>query len=217
MKYLYPYECEKEGFSTPEELQAAIDGNRREGRRSSYGHYDMVGSTPPPPGVHRSHSNHHTSPISLVSRQANGHGSQGVSSGEEDNGSISSTPSRQCPNVLTTPAQQEALNLDVKGATGNGASSSNHKSSNRSGDGVRDLLDHNTSRAIAEAFASHKLMGDALSAPPAKRFLSEEDKFLLSAGFPSASIKINSTSKSKKQKNLFTKTFLLMLFLSFFF
>ena len=193
MKYLYPYECEKEGFSTPEELQAAIDGNRREGRRSSYGHYDMVTSTPPPPGVHRSHSNHHTSPISLVSRQANGHGSQGVSSGEEDNGSISSTPSRH--NVLSTPAQQEALNLDVKGATGNGASSSSNHKNNRSADGVRDLLDHSTRAAIAEALASHKFMGDALSAPPAKRFLSEEDKFILNAGFPSASIKINSTSK----------------------
>ncbi|KOX70952.1 Protein dead ringer [Melipona quadrifasciata] len=39
MKYLYPYECEKRRLSTPAELQAAIDGNRREGRRSSYGTY----------------------------------------------------------------------------------------------------------------------------------------------------------------------------------
>ncbi|XP_053204367.1 uncharacterized protein DDB_G0283357-like [Panonychus citri] len=45
MKYLYPYECEKEHLSSPDELQQAIDGNRREGRRSSYGHYsDMIGS-----------------------------------------------------------------------------------------------------------------------------------------------------------------------------
>ena len=43
MKYLYPYECEKKRLSTPAELQAAIDGNRREGRRASYGPYpDMV-------------------------------------------------------------------------------------------------------------------------------------------------------------------------------
>ncbi|XP_076033411.1 uncharacterized protein LOC143020683 isoform X7 [Oratosquilla oratoria] len=43
MKYLYPYECEKMKFSNPAELQSAIDGNRREGRRSSYGTYgDMV-------------------------------------------------------------------------------------------------------------------------------------------------------------------------------
>lgn len=36
MKYLYPYECDKLGLSSPGELQAAIDGNRREARRSSY-------------------------------------------------------------------------------------------------------------------------------------------------------------------------------------
>ncbi|KAM9377646.1 AT-rich interactive domain-containing protein 3B-like isoform 2-T2 [Pholidichthys leucotaenia] len=36
MKYLYPFECEKKGLSSPAELQAAIDGNRREGRRPSY-------------------------------------------------------------------------------------------------------------------------------------------------------------------------------------
>lgn len=40
MKYLYPYECEKKNLSTPAELQAAIDGNRREGRRTSYGAYE---------------------------------------------------------------------------------------------------------------------------------------------------------------------------------
>ncbi|KAG8576105.1 hypothetical protein GDO81_009773 [Engystomops pustulosus] len=37
MKYLYLYECEKKALSSPAELQAAIDGNRREGRRPSYG------------------------------------------------------------------------------------------------------------------------------------------------------------------------------------
>ncbi|KAG7324041.1 hypothetical protein KOW79_012057 [Hemibagrus wyckioides] len=36
MKYLYPYECEKKGLSSPGELQAAIDSNRREGRRPGY-------------------------------------------------------------------------------------------------------------------------------------------------------------------------------------
>uniref|UniRef100_A0A8C0DQX5 AT-rich interactive domain-containing protein 3 n=1 Tax=Balaenoptera musculus TaxID=9771 RepID=A0A8C0DQX5_BALMU len=36
MKYLYAYECEKKALSSPAELQAAIDGNRREGRRPSY-------------------------------------------------------------------------------------------------------------------------------------------------------------------------------------
>ena len=45
MKYLYPYECEKLHLSAPDELQSAIDGNRREGRRSGH-HY----SSPPPEG-----------------------------------------------------------------------------------------------------------------------------------------------------------------------
>ncbi|RZF40631.1 hypothetical protein LSTR_LSTR007514 [Laodelphax striatellus] len=44
MKYLYPYECEKRRLSTPVELQAAIDGNRREGRRGSYGYGDVMSS-----------------------------------------------------------------------------------------------------------------------------------------------------------------------------
>jgi len=47
MKYLYPYECEKKNLSTPAELQAAIDGNRREGRRSSYGQYEAMHSQMP--------------------------------------------------------------------------------------------------------------------------------------------------------------------------
>ncbi|KAM8887286.1 AT-rich interactive domain-containing protein 3A isoform 2-T2 [Spinachia spinachia] len=61
MKYLYPYECEKRGLSSPGELQAAIDSNRREGRRQSYGsaifNYSPVG--PPSmlssPKMHMSH------------------------------------------------------------------------------------------------------------------------------------------------------------------
>lgn len=62
MKYLYPYECEKRRLSTPAELQAAIDGNRREGRRSSYGHYDSMQQRSPNPGIQMS-------PLSLVSQQ----------------------------------------------------------------------------------------------------------------------------------------------------
>lgn len=40
MKYLYPYECDQHHLSTPAELQAAIDGNRREGRRAGYNQFD---------------------------------------------------------------------------------------------------------------------------------------------------------------------------------
>lgn len=109
MKYLYPYECEKEKLSNPEELQMAIDGNRREGRRSSYGQYPELGGTgnssPPQPSP-QGNSNSaaaaaaaaamlagrnpfsfgaatanglHGSPLSLMARHLNG---QGHSSGK---------------------------------------------------------------------------------------------------------------------------------------
>ncbi|XP_050834646.1 AT-rich interactive domain-containing protein 3B [Serinus canaria] len=49
MKYLYAYECEKKSLSSPAELQAAIDGNRREGRRPSYSS-SLFSYSPSPPG-----------------------------------------------------------------------------------------------------------------------------------------------------------------------
>ncbi|XP_047449142.1 AT-rich interactive domain-containing protein 3A isoform X2 [Mugil cephalus] len=75
MKYLYPYECEKRGLSSPGELQAAIDSNRREGRRQSYGsalfNYSPVGtpSLLSSPKIQTSHlpmSTHHSGHISQV-------------------------------------------------------------------------------------------------------------------------------------------------------
>ncbi|XP_060817804.1 protein dead ringer isoform X5 [Bombus pascuorum] len=97
MKYLYPYECEKRRLSTPAELQAAIDGNRREGRRSSYGTYATSSSTTSESLVQR---NPHTpnslalhaqmSPLSLVTAVAAGgqhHGPQSLV-----NGSAAHTP-----------------------------------------------------------------------------------------------------------------------------
>ncbi|RLV87451.1 hypothetical protein DV515_00015698 [Chloebia gouldiae] len=53
MKYLYAYECEKKSLSSPAELQAAIDGNRREGRRPSYSSslFSFSPSTPAPPSL----------------------------------------------------------------------------------------------------------------------------------------------------------------------
>ncbi|XP_032871028.1 AT-rich interactive domain-containing protein 3B isoform X2 [Amblyraja radiata] len=63
MKYLYPYECEKQSLSSPAELQAAIDSNRREGRRPSYSSA-LFGYSPSsgpgllsPPKVHLSSMN----------------------------------------------------------------------------------------------------------------------------------------------------------------
>lgn len=39
MKYLYPYEKQKENLSTQEQLQTAIETNRRESRRGNYTTY----------------------------------------------------------------------------------------------------------------------------------------------------------------------------------
>ncbi|XP_012251012.2 protein dead ringer isoform X1 [Athalia rosae] len=96
MKYLYPYECEKRRLSTPAELQAAIDGNRREGRRSSYGAYgggggagdSMVRGSPHTPSSLSLHAQ--MSPLSLVTAVAAGgqhHGQQSLV-----NGSAAHTP-----------------------------------------------------------------------------------------------------------------------------
>ncbi|XP_004712484.1 AT-rich interactive domain-containing protein 3C [Echinops telfairi] len=51
MKYLYPYECETRALSSPGELQAAIDSNRREGRRQAYTATQLFGLAGPPPQV----------------------------------------------------------------------------------------------------------------------------------------------------------------------
>ncbi|XP_034835241.1 protein dead ringer isoform X3 [Maniola hyperantus] len=48
MKYLYDYECEKKNLSTRSELDAAIEGNKREGRRAS-GQYDAQAAMAMPP------------------------------------------------------------------------------------------------------------------------------------------------------------------------
>ncbi|XP_076276234.1 retained isoform X2 [Lasioglossum baleicum] len=96
MKYLYPYECEKRRLSTPAELQAAIDGNRREGRRSSYGAYGGGGGSGDSMVQRNPHTTNalalHTqmSPLSLVTAVAAGgqhHGPQSLV-----NGSAAHTP-----------------------------------------------------------------------------------------------------------------------------
>ncbi|XP_072849128.2 AT-rich interactive domain-containing protein 3C [Pogona vitticeps] len=75
MKYLYPYECDKRGLSSPGELQAAIDSNRREGRRQTFGtalfNYSPVGtpgvlSSPKIPMPALAISTHNCNPISQV-------------------------------------------------------------------------------------------------------------------------------------------------------
>jgi len=65
-KYLYPYECVKRNLSNPNELAAAIEGNKREGRRGSYGAYPEMAMA----GLHPSQMSQmqpsQISPMSLV-------------------------------------------------------------------------------------------------------------------------------------------------------
>ncbi|XP_023244506.1 AT-rich interactive domain-containing protein 3A-like isoform X3 [Centruroides sculpturatus] len=106
MKYLYPYECEKENLSSPSELQMAIDGNRREGRRSSLGQFslEMLPQVP---------RNSHTSPLSLVARHMNGNN---INPADEDN--------------FDQPTQQEALNLEVPRPPSTNVNSTNSNNNN---------------------------------------------------------------------------------------
>ncbi|XP_073953440.1 retained isoform X2 [Choristoneura fumiferana] len=72
MKYLYDYECEKKNLSTRSELDAAIEGNKREGRRAS-GQYDaqaaLAMSSPFQPPLNRmpalAQLSQHMQPLSL--------------------------------------------------------------------------------------------------------------------------------------------------------
>jgi hypothetical protein len=57
-KYLYPMECKLNNLSNPTDLQSAIEGNKREGRTSSYGPYGGMGmsmspfqNSPLPPSI----------------------------------------------------------------------------------------------------------------------------------------------------------------------
>merc|ERR1719454_2422956 len=54
-KYLYPLECKVNNLSNPNDLQSAIEGNKREGRTSSYGPYGGMGmpfqNSPLPPSL----------------------------------------------------------------------------------------------------------------------------------------------------------------------
>merc|ERR550532_1587474 len=52
-KYLYPLECKNNSFSNPNDLQSAIEGNKREGRTSSFGPYGgmPMQNSPLPPSL----------------------------------------------------------------------------------------------------------------------------------------------------------------------
>ncbi|XP_056455092.1 AT-rich interactive domain-containing protein 3A-like [Gadus chalcogrammus] len=103
MKYLYAFECERKRLSSPGELQAAIDGNRREGKRSSYTN-SQYHYSPSPTAAPRS------APLSV--HAAMGHNGIGSSPNAsfKMNSVESSTPTRSNgrPMVLALGQQQLA-------------------------------------------------------------------------------------------------------------
>uniref|UniRef100_K7G0I2 AT-rich interactive domain-containing protein 3 n=1 Tax=Pelodiscus sinensis TaxID=13735 RepID=K7G0I2_PELSI len=101
MKYLYPYECEKQALSSPGELQAAIDSNRREGRRQSFG--AALFSYSPGRGIHP------TGPQDAPGQRRGGRGPAPEPGPREGNaaagpGHVNPTARRRCPATSLSPA-----------------------------------------------------------------------------------------------------------------
>ncbi|OTF73822.1 hypothetical protein BLA29_006945 [Euroglyphus maynei] len=166
MKYLYPYECEKEKLSLPEELQMAIDGNRREGRRSSYGQYPDLTNSPPPPPLPSSSSSASLQPPTSAQQFLN-------------RNAFHHHHSRQHNRRNTN----EALNLEINprnSSTTSMAGSGNYNETMTSSSAKLGSLDRKTNYE------------DLFGVTPNKRFLSEENFLLNACNFPSTHLKISS-------------------------
>lgn len=106
MKFLYRYECHKLDLSKPHELQAAIEGNKREGRRTSY--YGDLGQmhSPNSNGPNNGHpptSMHHgqsqMSPVSLVTTSTSNTGSNRLQMNGHSNQFVSHTGNATIPSA----------------------------------------------------------------------------------------------------------------------
>ncbi|XP_051021715.1 AT-rich interactive domain-containing protein 3C isoform X1 [Acomys russatus] len=100
MKYLYPYECETRALSSPGELQAAIDSNRREGRRQAYTTvplFSLAGTTPR--GAPGPVSSHGPAPAATPSCPGS---AQGPASG---------LPAHACAQLSPNPVKKEESGL----------------------------------------------------------------------------------------------------------
>uniref|UniRef100_A0A9J2P7T6 ARID domain-containing protein n=1 Tax=Ascaris lumbricoides TaxID=6252 RepID=A0A9J2P7T6_ASCLU len=101
-KFLYDYECEREGLSCPADLQQAIDGNRREGRRNT-----SNASTFTPMGYSIAHHSTNT----LLSKHLNG--SLGLRNGIDEESGLGPSASQQAALVAAYRAEQLAA-LEVQ-------------------------------------------------------------------------------------------------------
>ncbi|KAK0426281.1 hypothetical protein QR680_009619 [Steinernema hermaphroditum] len=99
-KYLYEYECEKEALSSPADLQQAIDGNRREGRRAG-------GSSAAPSAAFPYSLASHT-PHALLAAKHHLNGAFGLGSNDEDSNSLAAVSSTQQALVAAYKAEHLA-------------------------------------------------------------------------------------------------------------
>lgn len=180
MKYLYPYECEKLHLSSPQELQAAIDGNRREGRRSGYG-YDL---SPGPTLIPTAHPHPHFN--GLMNGKFNGASSDRRSP---------ITSLRQFWQMQA--AQQQMCEEDSLPPTPTHRSLSERYAE-------RDALAMEAaSRAMEEATRkmeeASRAAALAAEEPPRKRLMTEEDRIMAHPGMPSTHIKITSRNDGRTE------------------
>lgn len=181
MKYLYPYECEKLKLSSPQELQAAIDGNRREGRRSSYGYDLSPGPTLIPTAHHPAlngglmngkfgpGSSDRRSPLTSLQRlwqlQA-----QQLAAGEEEDSMPPAHPHHR--SLAEHFTERDAIAMEA----------------------ASRVMEHAT-RKMEEASRAAAM---AVEEPPRKRLLtSEEERLISHVGMPSTHIKITSRNDGR--------------------
>ncbi|XP_052281177.1 AT-rich interactive domain-containing protein 3C-like [Dreissena polymorpha] len=179
MKYLYPYECEKLHLSSPQELQAAIDGNRREGRRSGYG-YDL---SPGPTLIPTSHPHPHFN--GLMNGKFNG-----------ANGDRRS-PITSLRQFWQMQAQQQLCEDDSLPPTPTHRSLSERYAE-------RDALAMEAaSRAMEEATRkmeeASRAAAMAAEEPPRKRLMTEEDRIMPHPAMPTAHLKITSRNDGRTE------------------
>ncbi|TKR92622.1 hypothetical protein L596_007242 [Steinernema carpocapsae] len=99
-KYLYDYECEKEALSNPADLQQAIDGNRREGRRAGGSSSASSAAFPYSLTPHSTHA--------LLAAKHHLNGAFSLGPGDDDSNGLGSVSTTQQALVAAYKAEQLA-------------------------------------------------------------------------------------------------------------
>ncbi|KAI0208020.1 hypothetical protein LSAT2_007295 [Lamellibrachia satsuma] len=211
MKYLYPYECDKLKLSSPNELQTAIDGNRREGRRPSYG-YDFspvptmiptgppLTSGPPPPMSHLNGALLNGRPDIGSSAMSVGFPLQVAygavdlklsngccSSGEDENSVPASTQLH-----LRTLAERDARAMEA-------AARAMEEATNRMSEASRSTAPTSVTPIVSLNHHHRSMLSSQKMEPPPKRMTLDEDRLAAHMGMPSAHLKITSRNDGRAE------------------